>query len=49
MVGGWVAEDQVRQHSEPMDSFESYKAGKDVGNVANKGPQLIQLLIASKP
>tara|TARA_R110000796_G_scaffold248850_1_gene375998 strand:+ start:1130 stop:1831 length:702 start_codon:yes stop_codon:yes gene_type:complete len=36
------AEDLARHHAEPVDSFEWYKVGKDVGYVKNKGSGLIQ-------
>ena len=36
------AEALARHHAEPVASFEWYDVGKDVGNVKNKGPGLIQ-------
>lgn len=38
------AEDLARHHVEPVESFEWFKVGKDVGNVANKGERLIEPL-----
>ena len=36
------AEDLARHHAEPVDAFEWYEVGKEVGNVKNKGPGLIR-------
>ncbi|ROZ80369.1 hypothetical protein EF096_18010 [Pseudomonas neustonica] len=36
------AEDLARHHAEQTESFEWYEVGKDVGNVKNKGPGLIE-------
>ena len=36
------AEDLARHHAVPVDQFEWYEVGKDVGNVKNKGPALIK-------
>lgn len=36
------AEDLARHHAEPVESFEWYEVGKEVGNVKNKGPELIR-------
>jgi len=35
------AEDLARHHAEPVESFEWYEVGKEVGNVKNKGAGLI--------
>ena len=35
------AEDLARHHAEPVDSFEWYEVGKEVGNVKNKGAGMI--------
>lgn len=36
------AEEIVREHGEPVDEFEWYPVGREVGNVRNEGPGLIQ-------
>jgi len=38
------AEDLARHHAEPVDAFEWYEVGKDVGNVKNKGADLIRAI-----
>jgi len=35
------AEDLARHHAVPVDQFEWYEVGKDVGNVKNKGENLL--------
>tara|TARA_R110000796_G_scaffold251431_3_gene382822 strand:+ start:26051 stop:26749 length:699 start_codon:yes stop_codon:yes gene_type:complete len=35
------AEDLAKYHGESIDSFKWYRVGKEVGNVANKGSELI--------
>lgn len=36
------AEDLARHHAEQTDSFEWFEVGQEVGNVVNKGPDLIK-------
>ena len=36
------SEDLARHHAEPVESFEWYEVGKEVGNVANRGSSLIK-------
>lgn len=38
------AENLARHHAEPVESFEWYEVGKDVGRVVNKGLGLIKNL-----
>lgn len=35
------AEEIVRDHAEPVDVFECYPVGREVGNVRNEGRDLI--------
>ena len=39
-----AAEDLARHHSAPVDAFEWYEVDRAVGNVRNKGPELISPL-----
>ena len=36
------AEDLARHHAVPVDQFEWYEVGKEVGNVRNKGRELVK-------
>ena len=38
------AEDIVKDHAEPVEAFEWYPVGREVGNVRNEGRQLIRPL-----
>lgn len=40
-LGAEEAEELIAQHCEPVDAFECYAVGKEVGNVRNYGPGLI--------
>lgn len=40
-LGTEEAEEFIAQHCEPVDAFECYAVGKEVGNVRNDGPGLI--------